>query len=138
VSARSICRKEQQDIISLARAWGSNPRDFRDAVHELSHTIDYGCESMDREEIHAHIIADEPQARIDTELRARAAEWLACELAGIDYDVEYWAFVAFMEASKSGVWLPRPVSDAIASHRDQEGADALESIRALARGEAAR
>jgi len=99
-----ISQEIQDALIALARGRGNRPRDFRDAVHEATHVIEFDVdENWDRENIHAHVLTTAPHERMAGECNARATEWLACERAGIEYDPEQWVVNAALEAAKDGL-----------------------------------
>jgi hypothetical protein len=134
-----ITEEEQKKIIHVAAVRGNNPSGFRDAVHEIAHVIYVGiedAESWDRNDaIHLEFEELPPGDQFRLEVRARACERVACEMAGIDYDVEHWAALAGIEAMKGGVstslqnWI-----DIINVNYDSgAGAKLFEQVRELAR-----
>ena len=96
--------EEQAQVIAVAEARGNHPSGLRDAVHEICHVIDTDLVDLadwDREAIHAAIQALEPSDQFRLEVRARAAEAVACKLASIDYKLDQWAALAAMESMKN-------------------------------------
>lgn len=99
-----LTREEQARIIAMAEARGNRPSDFRDAVHEMCHVLDTRLEDSEdwgREVIHARIMRREPPSQFRLECQARAAESVACKLAGIDYNLEQWALISALESLKA-------------------------------------
>lgn len=102
-----IDQQTQNAIIQYAAERGNAPRDFRDAVHEAVHCVEFEVgDDWDREKIHACILTTPAHEQVRGECNARATEWLACERAGVDYDLENWVGIAAMEAIKGGTVMP--------------------------------
>jgi hypothetical protein len=105
-----ITAKTQAAVIKFAADRGNGPRDFRDAVHEIVHKLQLEerlgveLEDMDRNTIGEAYDYDvtQPGEKFRDEIVARATEWLACDSAGIEYDLESWAAIAAMESIKNG------------------------------------
>jgi hypothetical protein len=102
-----IDEQEQARIVGWARARGSNATDLRDAVHEASHGLaihtSTGCAlDLHRERIHEALVVLYRRERLfKDECLARAAERLACDLAGSpcgDFAVN-----TYLEAYRVGV-----------------------------------
>jgi hypothetical protein len=102
-----IDAKQQQAVIDRATKFGSNPSNFRDAVHETVHAIQCldGDEDWSRRRVSAEYAELEAHEQVLGECIARATEWLACEQAKIDYDMESFALITFMEGVKCGFVL---------------------------------
>ena len=100
-----ITQEQQEALVALARSRGNLTNGFRDAVHEMSHVVEFGVgdDDWDRENIHAHVLTTAPHEQMIGECNARAAEWLACERAGIEYDPEKWVIIAALEAAGAGL-----------------------------------
>jgi hypothetical protein len=134
-----ITQEQQEALISLARSRGNRTSDFRDAVHEVSHVVEFGVgdDDWDRENIHAHIATASPHEQMLGEVNARATEWLACERAGIEYDPEKWVTLAALEAIKTGMAVePRLWMIAIKRSRESGTAEKLlERVLGLIEGE---
>jgi hypothetical protein len=94
-------------IVEWVRSKGSDANDLRDAAHEASHALEVKPRRWDRESIHAKIMRRPLAFKVFTELEARAVERLVCAAHGVEHDWASFEFIAFMEASKSGVWLPK-------------------------------
>jgi hypothetical protein len=116
-------------------------RGLRFAVHEASHARDLWrlrCVSLrtwSTEPIHNAVLRRLSHSeRIDSEARARAAEWLVLESMGEPYDVEHWAFVSACEAIKSGLVTPRPNALAALIRDMRESIYTKATVRALLRG----
>lgn len=98
-----ITRAQQDHLVEFMRMRGNDPQSFRDAVHELVHVL-YALEHSSvlpagytREQIRAATRAMSPGHRIESEARARAVEWVACERAQIPYEPEQYHNVAILE-----------------------------------------
>lgn len=95
-----------QAIIDLVKAKGGNPHDFRDAVHEAVHGLQLGTSDWSRRNLVLAFedfdLSEDLQLLFDWECQARATEWLACERAGIPYDLNNWAAIASLESAKQG------------------------------------
>ena len=100
-----ITQGQQEALVALARSRGNRTNDFRDAVHEASHVVEFGVGNDDwgRENIHAHVLTTAPHEQMVGEINARATEQLACECAGIEYDPEKWVVIAALEAAGTGL-----------------------------------
>lgn len=101
--------KGSDELMKLLLEAGIKSSSLRDAVHEASHALECGCEDWgDREEIHRAVLSTHPNPaeQVREEVEARATEWEAAEMFGIEYCVEDWAMVAGMEAIKTGVSMP--------------------------------
>lgn len=124
-------------LLEAIRLAGVRPgADLRDAVHEAIHAhrwhVPVGTWG-DRERIHRAglVFCNRAPARLfHEEVIARAAEWVACDEAGLEYDPDAWAAIACMEAYGAGVraevgsWR-----EAIKAARMDAGARALEVLR---------
>ena len=97
-----------QAVIELVKSRGGDPRGFRDAVHEAVHGLQLGVEDWSRRHLVLAFDALERDTGEDVrrlfewECEARAAEKLACERAGIEYDVRSWATLAALESAGQG------------------------------------
>lgn len=120
----------QERVIAFVSGGGVTPRSFRDAIHEASHAIDLDIDygDWDRELIHSYIMQLDKSDRIRTELLARAVEWSACDRFNIEYNPEHYALIAFIEAIKSGVWMPDSIVESIDSLRGEESDLILDKI----------
>lgn len=93
-----------QAIIDLARSKGSNAKNLRDAVHEAIHGLQLGTDDWSRRNLTESFDAAEDRLNFFAwECEARGAEWLACERAGIEYDLASWAAIATLESAKQGM-----------------------------------
>lgn len=107
-----------EDIVAWARSFGvgvgdaSGDIDTRFCAHEAYHAIEL---DLPRDSLGWHTDAihfeiselDEPRI-VETEVRARACEWIVCDTLGIAYDVEKWAWISFMESFKNGIGVAIP------------------------------
>lgn len=135
-----ISQKQQDALVSLARGRGNRPRDFRDAVHEMVHVIEFGVDdNWERENIHAFILTTAPHERMMGECNARATERLACERAGVGYDTDRHIPVAMLEAAKDGLMMPKELwTVAIErAYKDGTAEHLLEKVLALVEEEEA-
>lgn len=94
----------KDQVVEAVRARGSNARDLRDAVHEAYHAVSVGAEDWDRDALmdvlaRKYSRANRSEALLN-ELEARAAEWAACDVNGVEYDVRHWVATMCMEAVK--------------------------------------
>lgn len=133
--------KELEDrIVDYARERGNRPRSFRDAVHEAVHAVEFSAPGDDwnREKIHFAMHDESGLEKFKGECNARAAEQIACERAGIEYDPEKWAGVSALEAIKTGV-LNVKIDDwrkcIAAAYKDGRGERLLDQVIALVQGE---
>lgn len=93
-----------QALIDLARSKGSDARDLRDAVHEAVHGLQLGTDDWSRRNLTKRFNAQTNKIpHFNLECEARGAEWLACERAGIEYDLASWAAIATLESAKQGM-----------------------------------
>jgi hypothetical protein len=101
-------------IIAWARSKGSDVMDLRDAAHEASHCLQVKPRRWDRESIHSKVMRKGVRFAAISELEARAVERLVCAAHGVEHDWAGYEFTAFIEASKSGIWLPKDLGAHIA------------------------
>ena len=108
-------QKAADRLVEILKARGCVPErqrslhEVRDAVHETVHVIQSGSKSYNRETIHEGLLAkakdeDGRQDRsllLRFELQARAVEKIICERFKIEYDIEHWALIMWMETSKT-------------------------------------
>lgn len=93
-----------QSVIDFVKSRGGDPRDFRDAVHEAIHGMQLETEDWSRSNLTLIFDEDVDRAHLFAwECEARAAEWLACERVGIEYNLEKWAGNAAIESAKQGM-----------------------------------
>lgn len=95
------------EIVAWVRSKGSDTDNLRDAAHEASHALEVRPRRWDRESIHRKLVRKGKTFLVRTELEARAVERVVCGALGVKHDWEGFEFLAFVEASKSGVWLPK-------------------------------
>jgi hypothetical protein len=127
-------------LVEAIRRRGSNPRNLRDAAHEACHALEVGLrQPWQRERIHSALCekVTGPGGHLDNasfvaaELRARAVETLVCQAFEVDYDIEGWAAISYVEALLAyGVRLPSVewVCSGIEQHMDNR-----ETVRIAAR-----
>lgn len=88
---------------------GTDPGEFRHAVHEAVHGIRLGAKSWSNDAIHRACTRVRPGDRLREELIARAVEQLVCQRLGVACDtVEHFAFWTCMEALKNRVDIGGP------------------------------
>ena len=86
-----------------------DPEDLRDAAHEAHHALYCNLKGpWGRERIHQALVRRANKLRrlangelVAYELDARAVEWNVCERFGIDYEVERWADITWLETVKN-------------------------------------
>lgn len=136
-------------ILDAIGSRGCASRDFRFAVHEAHHALTCGLRKpWTSDNIHAAVLRaarkslllTRDEALVRFELQARAVEWIACERAGIEYDLDYWAHIMWMETYKNmNILLPinGEIAEGIktfkALGRTERAADAVLSLQPRAR-----
>lgn len=95
----------EQSLVKRVQHLGSDARDVRDAAHEACHALN-ACVAdgqWDRETIHQHVLEECPSAseQVGAEIFARAVEWRVCDFFSVEYDLQHWAGIAFMETLKN-------------------------------------
>lgn len=105
------------ELVAILVARGCQPQkqhdvhELRDAVHETVHVLQCGSRTYDREKLHEKLCK---KARSEAgsgrmfdalmvryELYARAVEMLACQHFGIEYDIDHWVGIMWLETAKS-------------------------------------
>ena len=102
-----IDKATQDAIFAQATERGAKPSDFRDAVHETVHAIQCldGDEDWRRTKVSTEYAELDAHEQVLGECIARATEWLACEQAKIEYDMESFAMITTLEAIQQGFVL---------------------------------
>jgi hypothetical protein len=117
-------------VIAWARRMGSDTDTVRDAAHEASHAIEFGCARWDRRSI--DVAAFSPRNRrllVTSEVDARALERIVCEELGVPYDPMEWAKVCLLEQAGLGLYRafpPTPAALVSAIERRMERDEVLE------------
>lgn len=119
---------EALKIVEWVRSKGSDADNLRDAAHEASHALEVKPRRWDRESIHAKVMRKGQIFAIRSELEARAVERIVCATHGVEHDWDGYEFTAFMEAGKSGIWLPKDLGTHI---KRLMGSDAVKARAAL-------
>jgi hypothetical protein len=124
---------ERARIVEWARARGSDARDLRDAVHEASHGLAIAKATglalcLHRGTIcEAIVVLFGRRQLFEDECLARAAERLACDLAGTP--VGDYAMNTYLEAFKVGVVATLDEWRAGIDAREEEAAAVVAAIR---------
>lgn len=116
-------------LLAAIRARGCDAKDLRDGAHEAHHAIFVGLKKpWTRDNIHEALIKRARRGRVQAlrlgvnellvryELEARAVEWIVCERAGVEYDLDKWSHIMWMETMKNmNILLPQgdEIADAI-------------------------
>jgi len=103
-----------QRLIAAVQSRGNDADDARDAAHEASHALQVEAVAWGREDIHNRLKRRTRSFWLASEIQARAVEALVCKALGIEYDVDKWALISFMESIKGlGFAMPMDSADYI-------------------------
>lgn len=96
-------------VVQWVRSMGSDTVDVRDAAHEASHALEFGCERWDRGSIdRAAFDVRNRRFLVSSEVEARAVERIVCEELGLPYDARKWADVCLLEQAGLGLYRAFP------------------------------
>jgi hypothetical protein len=95
-------------VITWARRMGSDTDNVRDAAHEASHAIEFGCARWDRGIDKAAFAPTNRRLLVSSEVDARAVERIVCEELGVPYVPHYWANICLLEQAGLGFYRAFP------------------------------
>lgn len=96
-------------IVAWARSMGSAADTVRDAAHEASHALEFGCVRWDRRSVDEAAFAPRNRSLLVTsEIDARAVERIVCEELGLTYEPLRWAEICLLEQAKLGLYRAFP------------------------------
>lgn len=130
VVGKAARSEAEWNIVAWVRCMGSDTTDVRDAAHEASHALEFGCERWDRRSI--DVAAFAPQNRrllVSSEVEARAVERIVCEEVGVPYEPLKWADVCLLEQAGLGLYPafpPTPEALVAATEKAMEWPEVLE------------
>lgn len=96
-------------VTAWVRSMGSDTNNVRDAAHEASHALEFGCLRWDRRSV--DVAAFAPRHRsllVSSEIEARAVERIVCEELGLSYEPLVWADICLLEQAGLGLYRAFP------------------------------
>lgn len=100
-------KEHMNRIIEYANSMGCDATNIRDAAHEMCHALETGTDDWSRNGVHEGLVDKwERGDLVAAEIRARAVERMVCEDFSVEYDIDHWMMIAWMETTKMFPGLP--------------------------------